>query len=718
MRGSVTRFLLAAVVSVLFASAAYSGGEELKKLLPEEQHGAAEFILKNMPDRDRAELKPEFLAENIDYAYRARGKFAWAKDVPDEIFLNYVLPYACLNERRDAWRKQFFERFSAMVADCKTAGEAAIKLNKGIYDELKVHYSKERPKADQSPLESIEAGKASCTGLSILLVDACRAVGVPARVVGTPLWVGTGGNHTWVEVWDDGWHSIGASESSALDKTWFGKKAAGQIASDPKHAIYAASFAKTGLSFPLVFAPSVKYVNAVNVTARYVDAVQETASMKEVEQCLSDGKLSELLLKLQKKDLLINASDLDAITNLLWNKHAEAVKADPARKAEHEKKAVTYDGMTMRYAYKAVGKKTEEGYPLYIAMHGGGGAPARVNDSQWEHMKVYYLNGVTNGVYLAPRGVNDAWNLHWVTQSFACYERIIENMIVYEGVDPNRVYLMGYSAGGDAAYQIPARMPDRWAAAAMSAGHPNGVPPDNYANLAFLIQVGEMDAAYKRNTVAAEYGVKIDGLAKDHPGLYRHATYIHAGRGHGFMDHGGQGTAQKVFADPAEWLEKGSKAQISEVDCNSIRWLDQFVRDPVPGKVIWDCATDRDRSGGKQPGFWPTAEKGNLYYWLGKDRYDKDVELDAKRIVVELDTAANLIDVKEVGNFVRFYLKPGMLDLNKDVTVNVAGKTVKARPKLSLRVLVQTMLDRGDPNYVFPACLTLSRNPEGTWMLE
>ena len=85
-------------------------------------------------------------------------------------------------------------------------------------------------------------------------------------------------------------------------------------------------------------------------------------------------------------------------------------------------------------------------------------------------------------------------------------------MIVFEDVDPNRVYIMGYSAGGDAAYQIPARAADRWAGAAMSAGHPNGVRPDNYAALAFLIQLGARDGAYNRNKVAAEYGMKLNAL--------------------------------------------------------------------------------------------------------------------------------------------------------------------------------------------------------------
>ena len=37
--------------------------------------------------------------------------------------------------------------------------------------------------------------------------------------------------------------------------------------------------------------------------------------------------------------------------------------------------------------------------------------------------------------------------------------------------------VVGYSAGGDGVYQLAPRMADSWAAAAMMAGHPNGVSP-------------------------------------------------------------------------------------------------------------------------------------------------------------------------------------------------------------------------------------------------
>ena len=79
---------------------------------------------------------------------------------------------------------------------------------------------------------------------------------------------------------------------------------------------------------------------------------------------------------------------------------------------------------------------------------------------------------------------------------------MIENYVVTRGVNPNRIYLMGYSAGGDGVYQLAPRMADRWAAASMMAGHPNDAKPDNLRNLPFGLFMGGKDGAYNRNKVA------------------------------------------------------------------------------------------------------------------------------------------------------------------------------------------------------------------------
>ncbi len=238
---------------------------------PAAQREAIAFLLVNMPDRDLKSLTADFLQNNVALAFEAREKMPWAAAVPMEIFLDAVLPYSNLNERRDEWRTDFARRFAPLVKDCKTAGEAAQLLNCKIFDLLNVHYhATKRPKPDQSPYESTEAHFASCSGLSILLVDACRSVGIPARVAGTPLWADASGNHTWVEVWDGQWRFVGAAEPGPFNKTWFADMAAKADDSKPENRIYAASFRRTKLPFILVWDPNSTDYSSVDVTSYYV----------------------------------------------------------------------------------------------------------------------------------------------------------------------------------------------------------------------------------------------------------------------------------------------------------------------------------------------------------------------------------------------------------------------------------------------------------------
>jgi hypothetical protein len=232
----------------------------------DETEGLA-FLKANMPAQDLTALKDDFLLENVRLAYQAVKEVPWGKDIPKEIFLNDVLPYASLNERRDNWRKDFQQRFIKIAIENGTIDQAVIALNKYVFNTLQVSYSADkRPKPDQSPYESIQAHYASCTGLSILLVDALRSVGIPARIAAIALWPDASGNHTWVEIWDGQWHYVGADESIALDHAWFTLKAS---QTDAQHPIYATSFKKTSLSFPLRWAPDLKYVPAIDVTKRY-----------------------------------------------------------------------------------------------------------------------------------------------------------------------------------------------------------------------------------------------------------------------------------------------------------------------------------------------------------------------------------------------------------------------------------------------------------------
>ncbi|WP_303112992.1 transglutaminase-like domain-containing protein [Leyella stercorea] len=247
--------------------------KELKKALKEVPHNEREgmaFLISYMPERDAKSLSADFLLENVQYAYKARAEFPWAKEVPDSVFLNDVVAYANLNENRESWRKDFYERFKKYVAPCKTMREAIDSVNRNVRDELLVDYNTKREKPDQAPYESMRQHMASCSGLSILLTDAFRAVGIPSRVAGTPAWHDDRGNHNWNEVWIDGqWRFTEYYPSDDLDQSWFLTDAGKAIKEDVRKAIYAASFKPTGCYFPLVWDEDIRYVHAENVTDRY-----------------------------------------------------------------------------------------------------------------------------------------------------------------------------------------------------------------------------------------------------------------------------------------------------------------------------------------------------------------------------------------------------------------------------------------------------------------
>lgn len=283
--------------------------KQLEKALrqtPDNQKEAMAFLIAYMPERDAKTLTADFLRENVDYAYRAKEEFPWVKDVPNDIFLNDVVPYVNLNEKRENWRKNFYERFRKYVAGCTTMRQAIDSINKNIRDEVMVDYNTKREKADQAPFESMRQHMASCSGLSILLTDAFRAVGIPSRVAGTPNWYDNRGNHNWSEVWvNGGWHFTEYYPSEDLDKSWFLPDAGKAIKEDTEKAIYAASFRPADTYFPLVWDMSIRYVHAANVTDRYTSLYRAQLSSMPSDDSHTDLRI----MVFKDKDHADNSAD-------------------------------------------------------------------------------------------------------------------------------------------------------------------------------------------------------------------------------------------------------------------------------------------------------------------------------------------------------------------------------------------------------------------------
>ena len=207
------------------AIASSSRPEALRSLMEEtaeELSDEMEYIIINMPEADRDTMSLALLIENVRLAHQVRKQYPWAQDLPEEVYLTDVLPYYVVDEVRDAWREELYELFAPAVDTCSTLEEAIRAVNSNIPALTGVHYNTLREKTNQSPRESMRQGMASCTGLSILLVDAYRAVGIPARFVGTASWHDNRGNHSWTEVWVNGqWRVTEYYFPSQLDHLWF-----------------------------------------------------------------------------------------------------------------------------------------------------------------------------------------------------------------------------------------------------------------------------------------------------------------------------------------------------------------------------------------------------------------------------------------------------------------------------------------------------------------
>lgn len=335
---------------------------------------------------------------------------------------------------------------------------------------------------------------------------------------------------------------------------------------------------------------------------------------------------------------------------LLWADHVKFI--EETRSAEHQARTISQGQLRLRYSFKTFGQKPVSGRSLYISLHGGGNADPSVNDEQWENQKTLYEPD--EGIYLAPRAPTDTWNLWHESHIDPMFERLIANLIVLEAVDPNRVYVMGYSAGGDGVYQLGPRMADHWAAAAAMAGHPNDAKPYSLRNIGFTIHVGALDTAYDRNLVAEQWNDQLDALQAEDPSGYAHLVQVHEGKPH--------------------WMDLE--------DAVALPWMAKFTRNPVPDTVVWhqdDVPHTR-------------------FYWLAVDPdqalagTDVRATCDRRRIVLETTGISKI--------YLR--LSDDLVDLDSAVTIQANGRETAARTfQRQIAVLAKTLDERGDPRAMF-----------------
>lgn len=739
--------------------------------VPAGQRDSMEFLVAWMQESDLRELTAERLLENVRLAHEVRGRLPWQKHIPDQIFLNHVLPHACLDEPRDPWRAEFLEKFWPLVANSTSAAEAAQILNEKIFAIVQVKYSTQRQRANQSPAESMAQGLASCSGLSILLVDACRAVGVPARVAGIPAWPNKPGNHTWVEIWDGTWHFTGAAEydPAGLDRAWFTGDASLADPEQPRHSIYATSYAGTGLHFPLPWNRRNRSIHAENVTARYrkdqaaaAGAVQESETVRTFFRALdadgrkrvavpvevrletpAEGAVAEAMqgrtrdegkdrndwlefslkpgtgyivtvgeeatgrqefrfqtgaageqrvewrtlpavAKLPatspagpldreatlsfarewfaadpaaRKELAAGPvgqswpGDSEELRQLLWQALVESGRLDSLRD-DLAANRISSGEHVSPWVIKDVGERPANGWPLVIAMHGGGNAPQELNDSQWEHMQIYYRDHpeVSGYRYLALRAPNNTWNGFYDNYVYPLIVDLIVQQVAWNDVDPDRIYLIGYSHGGYGAFAIGPKMPDRFAAihASASAGTDGETSPVGLHTTRFTWMVGGRDTAFGRRERCEKFDEAIRALRGERVDRYPAEFFLKEKSGHGGLP-------------DRDWL---------------VRML-PWQRQNMPLELDWEL-TD------------PVVRH---HYWLAVEEPAKGQRVSARF------RDRNVVEVRTTGrNQVTLWLDERNVDPGRPLQVDFNGQTQEVELKPSLAALCDSLWDRRDRN--------------------
>lgn len=231
---------------------------------------AFRFLLEHAAEQDRHTNGIALAAVHTQHAVQMRDLLPYAGQVPDELWLNDVLPFWVADEHRDFWRPHFQDRVLPSVERCTTLADAIDVVRTHSPLLFPCSYDTSRRSVKQGVFESIATGKATCTGLSLLLCYALRAACVPARLAGCPQWAEVGGNHTWVEAWDGGdWRCLEWGSADPLDKGWYVERAATADPERPLTGVYATSFRPTGARFPLAGAPRTS-VPGVDRTEHYV----------------------------------------------------------------------------------------------------------------------------------------------------------------------------------------------------------------------------------------------------------------------------------------------------------------------------------------------------------------------------------------------------------------------------------------------------------------
>ena len=369
----------------------------------------------------------------------------------------------------------------------------------------------------------------------------------------------------------------------------------------------------------------------------------------------------------------------------LWNSVLNELRNDPTRAQEMNSKTISCQkNQSLRWYEKVVGSPSNGGYALMICLHGGGQGTAQMNDSQWKNIIPFESGGFQNGtIAVATRGITNTWNLHFVDESFPAITRLIEDYIIFRQVDPNRVYIMGFSAGGDGTYALSSKVPHLLAACSPQGGHPNGVSTINLCNCPIYMAAGEKDGAFKRNEICVEYYNKIMAQNGKFLGRYIAKVEVVGGSPHSFQ----------CWKTPRKSYFNGSRS-LSQSNETAFTFMYSHTRNPNPTDISLDTKAF-------------LTPLRNYYTPRGNNFYNIELGKNPPPMIqVQINYNNNVITVKEGSNF-KINLISGLFRGGDVVTVVDGGKSTQYRLQKDANYARNNMKLFCDPNFGYDSYVTV-----------
>ena len=340
----------------------------------------------------------------------------------------------------------------------------------------------------------------------------------------------------------------------------------------------------------------------------------------------------------------------------------------------------------MPYYWGFKGEKPEEGYPLFLYLHGSG-----EKDREWSNgLKFGTTFEDAPSVYFIPQIPNEGDYYRWYQKAkqFA-WEKMLRLAFVTGEINPNRVYFFGISEGGYGSQRLASFYADYLAGAGpMAGGEPlKNAPVTNCRNIAFSLRTGAEDDGFYRNTLTGYTKEAFDAMADANPGSFVHWIELVPGMGH-------------------------------SIDYDKTTpWLKTKVRNPYPKRVTWE---NFKMDGVYRKGFY------NLYVTERscdapcRTHYDMKIEENVINVAVYkvkynttetdpnwgIEMAFDRVYVPVAEGKFTVFLNSELVDLSKEVTLRVNGvEKFKGMVDLDVKHLVNSCAAFFDPERLYPAAI-------------